>query len=675
MRMGILCGLLTLGMGLGVSSAYTLTITDGSRWRELAERQRERRLRLQPKRGTIYDRRGGAFAVSVDVPTVTMDSVELLRGVPRQQIPGVARSAANRIAAALGIDAARVERRIVTRRRFTFLKRRVSKAEVEKVRRLSSSDAGDSRIRGLRVEGEGHRYYPNRELSGSLLGFVGPDGEGKDGLEYSLNDDLKGHVEQLRGLRDRSGRVLLSEGRSGDQALAGNDIYLTIDQGIQFAAERALRNTLRTYEGVGGSVVVVEPVTGEILAMVSLPSYNPNDYRESAVAARRDRAVADRFEPGSTMKIFTVAAGLAGKAIAPTEELYCEKGRMSLDDVVIRDTHPSEWLTISRILAVSSNICAAKIGLSLGGEKLYESLRRFGFGQSPGLPVPSDTTGVLRPRGRPWVQVETASASFGQGISVTNLQMAMATAAIANGGKLMDPIIIKKVVSATGHVLREGVPHVRRQVVSKRIARTVAEMMVSVTEGDGTGVNAAISGFRVAGKTATAQKTDPRTGRYSLDKYVASFVGFVPARNPKVVVSVVVDEPMVDHAGGTVAAPVFRRVAEIALKYYGKTPRNTAPADLAELARSADRANATMKFIRGAESSVQKVVEGGKVGEGQVRIPDMTGWPMREVVRRSHELGVVPTVSGTGLLSKQSPGPGVIVEKGRSLVLVFESPT
>src|SRR6185369_10342317 len=227
--------------------------------------------------------------------------------------------------------------------------------------------------------------------------------------------------------------------------------------------------------------------------------------------ARRERALSERFEPGSTMKMFTVAAGLAAGAITPTQQLYCEKGAMPLDNVIIRDTHPSEWLTIPQILAVSSNICAAKIALAMGGDKLYEALRRFGFGQATEVPLPGESGGVLRPRGRPWVQVETASAAFGQGISVTALQLAMAASAIANGGELMEPILVKRVQTATGEVIREAVPKVRRRAVTKTAAATVAEMLVSVTEGEGTGVAAAIDGYQVAGKTATAQKADPQT--------------------------------------------------------------------------------------------------------------------------------------------------------------------
>ncbi len=674
--MGVLCGLLGLGLGFIVSAGFDLMVKDGEAWRELAEKQRQRRLQVIPKRGTVYDRNGSALAVSVEVPSVSLDAVELLRGVAPQSVPLVARDAANRLAKALSLDPALVERKILAKRRFTWLKRRISAEEAEQLRVLASrKESGDHRIRGLRVDGEAKRFYPRRELAAPLLGFVAPDGEGKEGLEYAQNSELKGHLEQLRGLRDRSGRLIFAEGITDDQALAGHNLYLTIDQGIQFAAERELQNAAITFEANGGSVVVLDPYTGEILALASWPFYNPNDYRESEARERRDRAHTDAFEPGSTMKIFTISAGLQHGAITPTQKLYCEKGMMPVDNVVIRDTHPSEWLSITQVLAQSSNICAAKIGLSLGGHKLYEALRRFGFGQETDVPLPGESSGTLRPRGRPWVQVETAAASFGQGISVTNLQLALAVGAIANGGNLMEPVLIKKVTSASGELIREGAPHVRRRVVPKRVAKTVAEMLVAVTEGHATGTEAAIDGFQVAGKTATAQKTDPRTGRYSLDKYIASFVGFVPAGDPAVVVAVAIDEPMVDHAGGNVAAPVFRRVAEMALRYRGLIPKGTERVDLAELASEPDPAHVTYEVLRQAEGkrpNVQEVQKTGKLASGEVRVPDMTGWPVREALKRSVELGAVPRVQGSGLLASQSPAPGQVLKKGSVLELVFE---
>ncbi len=679
LRMGVLCGLLALGLGLVLSAGWDLMVAHGGQWRELAERQRQRRLNVQPKRGSVYDRNGTALAVSIEVPSVSMDSVEMLRDVPPQRIPFVARDAANRIAAALGLDPVVVERKILQKRRFVWLKRRISAPEVDAIRKLSSGDGDpERRLLGLNVDGESHRYYPRRQLAGSLLGFVAPDGHGKDGVELALDSELQGHPDQLAGLRDRSGRLIFADAVEDDAALAGHDISLTIDQAIQFTAERELALTMQTFEAQSGSVVVLDPKTGEILALASAPSYNPNDYETSEMQSRRIRPVADSFEPGSSMKIFTIAAGLATNVITPTQQLYCEKGAMRIDKVTIRDTHPAEWLTIPKVLAVSSNICAAKIGMQIGSERLYEYLRRFGFGQATGVPITGESTGTLRPRGRGWVEIETAAASFGQGITVTALQLALATAAIANGGELMEPTLIRRVTSATGELIREASPTLRRRVISRQVAAQVTELMVGVTEGEGTGTEATIAGYRVAGKTATAQKGDPRTGRYSDDKFVSSFVGFVPANNPAVLVAVVVDEPMVDHAGGVVAAPVFRRVAQMVLEHKGMTPPSSKRVSVADLANRPDPANVAYEAIREAQGEHQRVQEAvppTRLAPGMIRVPDMIGWPMREVLHQVSQLGLSPQVSGSGLLSKQEPAPGQAVEKGAALSLQFEPPS
>jgi cell division protein FtsI (penicillin-binding protein 3) len=678
-RMSIICGALAFAAGLVVAAGHSVMIRDGAEWKELAERQRQRRLRLVPKRGSLYDRNGSPLAISIDVPSISLDGLELLRGAAPEEVPVVARSAAERIAQALGLEAADVEKKILRRKRFSWLKRRISGDEADKLRELSrESPEGEPPVRGLLVEAEGHRYYPQRALAGSLLGFVAPDGIGKDGIELALDTELGGHRELLRGLRDRSGRLLFMDGIQDEQTLAGHDIFLTIDQGIQNVAERELGRAAQTFEAVGGSVIVVAPATGEILALANWPGYNPNDYRFSEPEMRRMRGVTDRFEPGSTAKIFTLAAGLENGTVKANERLFCENGRLTVDDVTIRDTHPAGWLSLTQVLALSSNICASKIGLEMGSQRLYEAFRRFGFGQETGVPVPGEAAGVLQPRGRPWVNVETASAAFGQGISVTNLQLVMATAAIANGGRLMEPILVRRVSTGNGELVREAAPRVRRQVVSAQVARTVAEMMIAVTEGDGTGVQAAMDGFSVAGKTGTAQKADRNTGTYSLDNHIASFVGFVPARQPVLAIAVTLDEPGLDHQGGAVAAPVFRRVAEAALNYLGVTPKGGPSADVQQLVGASDPARAAYEVIRRAQGKkppVQERSPGAPLAQGLVRVPDLTGFPVREALERVVQLGATPRVIGTGLLAHQEPQPGAVLEKGEALVMVFEPAT
>ncbi|TKD12316.1 penicillin-binding protein [Polyangium fumosum] len=679
-RMGILCGMMGLGLGVIVSGAHRIQVEDGQDWYDLAERQRQRRLHVTPKRGTIYDRNGASLAESVEVPSVSLDAVELLRGIEDRYLPMRIQQYGERIAQALNLPQEEVVEKISRRRRFVWLKRRVSEAEVAAVRGLGEKNQRYP-LRGLQIEGEGHRFYPNRELGGPLIGFVSPDGEGREGLELALDHELRGKSSEVRGLRDRSGRLIFSEGIEDEAALAGHNVFLTIDKGIQFTAERELDAAMKTYEATGGAVVVADPSTGEILAMASAPGYNPNDYGAAEPDARRNRCVVDRFEPGSTIKVFSIASALAARSVNPTASIYCEEGNMAIDNVVIHDTHPAKWLTVTQILSLSSNIGTSKIALGLGEQRLYEGFRRFGFGDTTGLPFPGESMGVLRPRARPWVSVETAAASFGQGISVTTLQLTMAMAAIANGGKLLEPVLIKRVTDGGGTLLTETQPRVRREAVQASVAKMMSEMLVAVTEGEGTGVEAAIPGFRVAGKTGTAQKIDPATGRYTDTHYVASFVGFVPADKPRLVIAVVLDEPLGGtYGGGSVAAPVFRRIGEMALRYLGVTPRGSVPMKLSEVsdrAKVGDPATSTYQVLTEARAAVAPITAGvvtpsAPMKSGETRVPDLTGQPVREAIRAATAAGLTPTAFGTGRLSKVEPAAGTVLPKGSAVKLFFE---
>jgi cell division protein FtsI (penicillin-binding protein 3) len=294
------------------------------------------------------------------------------------------------------------------------------------------------------------------------------------------------------------------------------------------------------------------------------------------------------------------------------------------------------------------------------------------------VPLPGETSGVLRSRSRPWVQVETASASFGQGIGVTTIQLAMAVGAIANGGRLLEPMLMKRVTDGTGAVVREGVPHVRREAVPANVARTVAEMMVAVTEGQGTGVEAAIPGFRVAGKTATAQKADPATGRYTADRFTSSFIGFVPAEHPRIAIAIVLDEPALARAGGFVAAPAFRRIAEMSLRYLGVVPKAVTPVPLAKLGGEPDQAVATYELLRQAqgEPAIKEVATASApTPVGSVRLPDWKGLSLREAAKSALVLGLRPSVDGTGSLTRQDPPAGAVLPKGANIKLFFEPPT
>jgi cell division protein FtsI (penicillin-binding protein 3) len=371
------------------------------------------------------------------------------------------------------------------------------------------------------------------------------------------------------------------------------------------------------------------------------------------------------------MKAFTVSTAIAQGTLKPTEQVFCEHGTYQLANVTIHDTHLNDWLTPTQILARSSNIGALKIGLGLGEAQLYAGLRRFGFGEPTGLPLPGEASGVLRPKARPWFDVETANASFGQGISVTTVQLAMAFAALANGGKLMEPILVRKVVDVRGNIVRETAPRARREAVPAGVARLIADMLTAVTEPGGTGVEAAVPGFRVAGKTATAQKVDPQTGRYSEEKFTASFVGFLPAERPRLVVAVVLDEPTIGHYGGDLAGPVFRRVAEASLRYLGVVP----PGAAKSVAVSTDRPAATYATARKADELPLDTPLPMQPGVEAIHVPDVTGLGAREAVRTLSDAGFVVRLLGTGRVARQSLAPGGATAKGTTITIACESAT
>jgi cell division protein FtsI (penicillin-binding protein 3) len=372
------------------------------------------------------------------------------------------------------------------------------------------------------------------------------------------------------------------------------------------------------------------------------------------------------------MKPFTVAAALALGTTKPTESIYCEHGTYQVGNVVIHDTHLNDWLTPTQILARSSNIGALKIGLGLGEPGLYAAFRRFGFGEPTGLPLPGEAAGVLRPRNRPWFDVETANAAFGQGISVTTVQLAVAYAALANGGRLLEPILVRKITDARGSVLREGSSHVRREVLQPQEARMVTEMLTAVTEdAGGTAHEASIPGFRVAGKTGTAQKVDPATGKYSMEHFTASFIGIVPAERPRLVIAVVLDEPTIGHYGGDLAGPVFRRIGEASLRYLGvsagvaSAKTSTPPTPLTKTASSAKPEGPEVASAVGVMT----------LGQGEVRVPDAMGLGARDALRLVTSAGLLPEMEGWGRLVRQSPAAGTAAPKGEVVHLVFEPPS
>jgi len=696
-------GLLLAGFaGRVLLRAYSVQIAEAPVIREHVQRLQTRNVRLSPKRGTIYDRHGAELAVSVDVDTVTANPREL-RAAGRDPL-----ATAQQLASVIrGLDVDVVARRLSEDRAFAFIKRHVTPQQAERIEALA--------IPGVRLEQEARRFYPNRELAAHVLGFANVDGQGIEGIELFMEERLRGPEREFEAVRDRRGRVVYSDHLLDSTTQRGQDITLTIDKTIQHIAERELALAVQTFEARAGHVVVMDPNTGEILALANYPTFDPNAPGRFDVTARRNRAVTDRFEPGSTVKPFTVAGALAAGTIRANQTFDCGDGQMVVDEEnTIRDSHQYQNLTPAQIIAFSSNIGTARIAATMGRSGLYRAMRRFGFGEQTGLPLPGETGGVLR-HYRRWYEMDAATISFGQGMSVTSVQMATAMSAIANGGRLMRPTLIRRVHDADGALVEDNLPQVRRQVIPTATARLVADMMTAVTGPGGTGIEAAIDGYLVAGKTGTAQKADYVTGGYARDQWLSSFVGFVPAESPRLVISVVIDEPLIAHAGGIVAGPVFRRVGEAALRHLGVPPNGGGQA-LAEHSARLQRARrdariAAREAARAAREgrAAEGVTAGdGALGdddgvsgdegvvaardayagtlppvpaiaqrepqEGEVLVPDVRGMSARAALITLHREGLMPRFEGSGVVVAQEPAPGAFGTAAAPVRLVLQRP-
>jgi cell division protein FtsI (penicillin-binding protein 3) len=521
---------------------------------------------------------------------------------------------------------------------FVWIKRQISSSEAEKMQTL--------KLEGVGMQHEPNRYYPQGQLAGQLIGFVGRDSEGLEGLELKYNEYIRGETRSAVAERDAHGRRVLVQGVEGLQVPPGSDIHLTLDTAIQHMAEKELEASILKYRARAGVAIIVEPYTGEVLALANYPAFDPNLYNKQSADQRRNRAVADSFEPGSTFKTVLAAAALEEGIVGKDDLFYCEMGKFPYAGRIINDTHPHAWLSFSKILQVSSNIGFTKVADKLKKERYFKYIEKFGFGRVTGLDAPGEVPGLVR-RPETWAAIDLATHAFGQGISATPMQMVMAYAAIANGGFLMRPYVTRRVLSPQGQVLLENQPHVVRRVISEKTAKQLTSMLSEVTEEGGTGMMANIEGFAVAGKTGTAQKADPVHGGYSAKKRVASFVGFVPANAPRLVALVLIDEPEVNVYGGVVAAPVFRNVAQGALRRLAVAPQKSEPIP-APSQRQLEVA--VRRVIRPANS-----VSTTPAGE---QVPDFVGLSMREALEKAQSMRMKIKLQGNGYVVRQAPVAG-----------------
>ena len=607
--------------------AIQLQLLQGDKLMRLGQRQHLKEWIVLPKRGALFDRSGEPLALS-------MESQSVYARPHRIQDPEKLSQSLARI---LNARAGEIKEKLTAEKPFVWVRRQISSAEAEKVQALDAE--------GIGMFFEPNRHYPQGQLAGQLIGLVGRDSEGLEGLELKYNDFIRGETGSSIAERDALGRRVLVQGVEGLHIPPGSDIHLTLDTSIQNMAEKELEASIHKYRAKAGVAIVIEPFTGEVLALANYPSFNPNSYAKQSAEQRRNRAVTDSFEPGSTFKTVLAAAALDEGVVGKDDLFYCEMGKYPYAGKIIHDTHPHGWLPFSKILQVSSNIGFTKVAEKLKKDRFFKYIEKFGFGQPTGIDVPGEISGLLR-RPEKWSGVDLATHGFGQGISTTPMQLVMAYAAIANGGFLMRPYVMRRAVGPKGEVLSENQPHVVRRVISEKTAKLLASMLRDVTHEGGTGTMANVDGFEVAGKTGTAQKADPVNGGYSAKKRVASFVGFVPANKPRLVALVLIDEPEVNVYGGVVAAPVFRNIAQGALRHLA-----VAPQKMAALPSVASQLEPHGRI--GVRRAPNKMVEAGVE-----TAPDFVGLSFREVLEKAQALNVKVRLQGNGYVVKQSPAAG-----------------
>jgi cell division protein FtsI (penicillin-binding protein 3) len=536
---------------IGVKAMY-LQVFRCSWLSQKAADQYEVSFKSSGKRGTIFDRNLREMAVSIDVTSIAAHPAQI-------ENP---KGAAKLLSKALKIDSKMLAKKLNSKKKFVWIKRKVTPKEAEAVKKLNMD--------GLDFIPEHKRFYPNKTLAAQLIGFTDIDDHGLEGIEFNYDDDLSGEVFQYTVLRDAYGRGFEAENMNGISS-AGKNIVLTIDSTIQYIAEKALAETVENFSAESGMAVVMVPKTGAILALAQVPLFNPNALERFNRKFWRNRIITDPFEPGSTMKIFSAAAAIESGSSSPNSIFFCENGAYKMGRHIIHDTHEHGWLSLQQIIKYSSNIGAIKFSAITGPEYLSRTLQNFGFGSKTGIDCPGETAGSLPPFRR-WTKVDTGTISFGQGVSVSALQLIAATSAVANKGILMKPYVVQAITDHNGRLIKRFGPSKIRKVISEKTAETLSRIMQTVITEGGTGVNAALEGYSVCGKTGTAQKID-ENGGYSNEKYVASFVGFAPVENPKIAVLVVVDEPQKQHYGSIVAAPAFKAIAQKTLDYMHIAPK------------------------------------------------------------------------------------------------------
>jgi cell division protein FtsI/penicillin-binding protein 2 len=634
-----------------------------------ARQQQQNAIDTAPQRGELLDRQGRQLARSIQTVSLFLDPGGLDVGQLECTAQELSRSLGFKVKDLL----AEFREAQDANKRFIWIARRLDADQANKLVEMN--------LPGLQSVLEPKRYYPNGSLAAHVLGYVGLDGDGLGGLERSFNEKISGEPGRLFVEKDATGKPYESYEIASKP---GNSIVLTIDQSIQYQAEQALNEAVKNSHAKSGTVIVLDPRSGEILALANAPTFDPNQVAASSADTRSNWALQNIYEPGSTFKIVAFSAALEKKLARVEDHIDCQMGAITVAGRVIHDHKPFGTLTLPEALAKSSNVAAIKLGLRVGDEGMYDYITRFGFGSKTGIELPGETAGLVRNVKR-WQPSSIGSIAMGQEVGVTPVQMVAAFGTLANNGLRIAPHIIREVRNEAGAIVYQPQPEQRR-VISADTATSLRGMLEGVTL-HGTAKKAQLDGYSAAGKTGTAQKIDPKTRAYSKTKFVGSFVGFAPVSNPQVVIIVVIDEPAGAYHGGEVAAPVFREVAEQILPILGVEPdieTKSTPELVAQIDQDPERTAKLREEQTREEQERQATLptvdsNGGRGGEvvyanatrkGMV-MPDLRGRSVRDVARTCSQLGLQFEARGEGRVFKQSPAAGSEVNTGQTVYVDF----
>lgn len=636
---------------------------------ERAQRQQQYALETGAQRGQVLDRQGRELARSIQTESLFIDPAEL-------ETSGDINCVAARVASVLGLNEKELVNHLTqartTNRRFLWLARRLSSDQAERIRGFG--------MPGINFRSEPKRFYPNGQLAAHVLGFVGLDGDGLGGVEQVFNEKISGEPGKLFVEKDSSGNAYES---FEIPSKPGQTIVLTIDQSLQYRAEQTLQAAVRQTRAKSGTAIVLDPRTGEILALANAPTFDPNKVEATKLETRSNWALQNIYEPGSTFKIIPFSAAIEKGLVSPEDRIDCQRGAITVAGRVVHDHSSFGTLTIAEALAKSSNVAAIKLGLRVGDEAIHDYITRFGFGSRTGIELPGETAGILRPVRR-WQKSSIGSIAIGQEVGVTPVQMASAFGVLANDGVRVTPHLVREIRSATGASVYRANP-TQLRVVRQETARVLRRMLEGVTL-SGTAKAAQLDGYTAAGKTGTAQKIDPKTRTYSRTKHVASFVGFAPVENPAVVIIVVIDEPGGAYHGGEVAAPVFREIAEQILPDLGvptDTKLKSSPELIAETQQNSKIAisNEQRSRIEVARRATLPSLathddNGGEVvyavsNNKTMLMPDLRGRSVRDVAMACSRLGLQVEARGDGRAIRQNPAPGKEVGSGQVVYVHF----